>query len=102
MADLRRSVGSTAATDAFDPVLHVILIVGLALGRFSFSTVGLLGPIFQGLIEVVLECAIASKDAITQSVMLVAEGGLPGHDDVLGKIERDRDGVGNFPSVFLR
>ena len=76
--------GHSAAAYALDPVLHVVLIVSLSFGRFairddsSFS-----GQYCSGLIEMMFDRSVAAENAIVQFVVFVAEGRLPGHDDVL-------------------
>ena len=101
VTDLRRRIGSAARADAVDPVLHVILIRTVPLRRFAIGSVYFLRPVFKRLFEVVFQRAVAAQNAVAQPIMLVAERGLPGNDDVLREIEGDSDRVGNFAPVFL-
>ena len=48
-----------------------------------------------------LDSSIAAEDALAQPVTLVAEGGLPGHHDVLRKVQSHRDRVRHLASIFL-
>ena len=48
-----------------------------------------------------LDGSVTAQDVLAQPVVAVAESGLPSHDDVLGKIESDRDGVGHLASIFF-
>ena len=49
----------------------------------------------------VLNSSIAAKDVLAQTVAAVAESGLP-RNGRIGKIQRDRNGIGNFAAIFFR
>ena len=49
-----------------------------------------------------LDGPIASQQPLPDPVMFVAEGGVPGDDEVIGEVEGDGNRVWHFPAVLFR
>src|ERR1022692_864767 len=96
VADFDRSIRSLTTAHTFDPVGHMILfwsfpgeccpmrpidlfrIVADELSLFTIHHIGLSPSVFDG--------SVTAQNVLAQSKMLVAEGGLPGHNEVVGEI----------------
>src|SRR2546422_5496315 len=49
-----------------------------------------------------LDGPVASQQPLPNPVMFVAEGGVPGDDEVIGEVEGDGNRVRHFPAVLFR
>src|SRR6266699_2636766 len=89
----------------------MILIRSFSGKRSPFTPVGLLREITNALCGpsarhvgypgYMFDGAVASEQALAQTVMAVAESGLPSDNCVRGIFERNYNRVRNFSSVYL-
>src|SRR5436189_1510359 len=97
IANIHRSIGLLARSDAVDEVLHVILVASIAHLRRPILAVCLLWKVASCRVGLaghhvlfasdVLDGSIAAKEVLTKSVAAVAESRLPAHDEILREIE---------------
>ncbi len=102
-------IRSLARLDAIQPIPHVILVRSLTDNQIALpihflrkipDTLNGLSTHHVRRARQMLDRAITAEDPLPQTVVLVAESGLPGHRR-LGKIQSDGNRIRHLPPVFL-